>query len=97
MSIYKTGYKLNYKGEKKEGGKTVLVVDLIPVKIKEYSKMTVTLDKATYLFTSVSLYGTSGVNNYLKIRKLQSGMNLPDATFIFNKKEYPNVDIIDLR
>ena len=97
LSIYKTGYKLNYKGEKKEGGKTVLVVDLIPVKIKEYSKMTVTLDKATYLFTSVSLYGTSGVNNYLKIRNLQSGMNLPDATFIFNKKEYPNVDIIDLR
>lgn len=97
LSIYKTGFKLNYKGEKKEGAKTVLVVDLIPAKVKDYSKMTVTLDKSTYLFTSVSLYGTNGINNHLKIRKLQAGVNLPDTTFIFNKKEYPNVEIIDLR
>lgn len=97
LNIYKTGFKLSYKGEKKEGAKTVLVIDLIPAKVKDYNKMTVTLDKSTYLFTSVSLYGTNGINNYLKIRKLQAGVNLPDATFIFNKKEYPNVETIDLR
>lgn len=97
LSIYKTGFKLNYKGEKKEGTKTVLVVDLVPVKVKEYSKMTVTLDKSTYLFTSVSLFGTDGINNQLKIRKMQTGMNLASSTFSFSKKEYPNVDIIDLR
>ncbi|SHE37888.1 LolA family protein [Dysgonomonas macrotermitis] len=97
LNIYKSGFKLVYQGEKKEGAKTVIVVDMIPQKSQDYSKMTVTLDKATYLFTSVSLYGTNGINNHLKIRKMQQGVNLPDNTFVFSKKDYPDVEIIDLR
>lgn len=98
LSLYKTGFKLNYKGEKKENGKTVYVVEMIPLgKKAEFSKMVICIDKATYIFTSVNTVGKDGINNELKVTKLQTGVTLLDNTFVFNKKEYPQVEVIDLR
>ncbi len=98
LSLYKAGFKLNYKGEKKEKTKTVYIVEMIPLgKKTEFSKMIVTIDKATNIFTSVSTYGKDGVDNHLIINKIQTGVSLADNIFIFNKKEYPGVEVIDLR
>lgn len=98
LSLYKAGFKLNYKGEKKEKAKTVYIVEMIPLgKKTEFSKMIVTIDKATNIFTSVSTYGKDGVDNHLIINKIQTGVSLADNIFIFNKKEYPGVEVIDLR
>lgn len=98
LSLYKTGFKLNYKGEKKEKSKIVYVVEMIPVGNKsEFSKMIVTIDKVSNIFTSVKTVGKNGVDNHLIINKIQTGVDLADNVFIFNKKEYPEVDVIDLR
>lgn len=98
LSLYKAGFKLIYKGEKKEKTKTVYVIEMIPLgKKTEFSKMIVTIDKATNIFTSVSTYGKDGMDNHLIINKIQTGVNLSDAVFVFNKKEYPGVEVIDLR
>lgn len=98
LSLYKAGFKLSYKGEKKEKTKTVYVVEMIPLgKKTEFSRMIVTIDKVTNIFTSVSTYGKDGMDNHLIINKIQTGVNLSDAVFVFNKKEYPGVEVIDLR
>lgn len=98
LGLYKTGFKLNYKGEKKEKSKTVYVVEMIPLgKKTEFSKMVVNIDKSSNIFTSVSTFGKDGVNNHLIITKIQTGVNLLDNSFLFNKKEYPGVEVIDLR
>lgn len=98
LSLYKTGFKLNYKGEKKEKAKTVYVVEMIPLgKKTEFTKMVIHIDKATSIFTSVSTFGKDGVNNQLIITKLQTGVSLLDNLFVFNKKEYPQIEVIDLR
>ena len=98
LGLYKTGFKLNYKGEKKEKSKTVYVVEMIPLgKKTEFSKMVVNIDKSSNIFTSVSTFGKDGVNNHLIITKIQTGVNLLDNSFLFNKKEYPVVEVIDLR
>lgn len=98
LSLYKTGFKLNYKGEKKEKAKTVYVVEMIPLgKKTEFTKMVIHIDKATNIFTSVSTFGKDGVNNQLIITKLQTGVSLLDNLFVFNKKEYPQIEVIDLR
>ncbi len=98
LSLYKAGFKLNYKGEKKEKTKTVYVVEMIPTAKKtEFSKMVVTIDKVSNIFTSVSTYGKDRTNNQLIINKIQTGVNLADNVFVFNKKDYPKVEVIDLR
>lgn len=98
LGLYKTGFKLNYKGEKREKAKTVYVVEMIPLgKKTQFSKMVVSIDKSSNIFSSVSTFGKDGVNNHLIITKIQTGVSLSDNSFIFNKKEYPGVEVIDLR
>lgn len=98
LNIYKTGFKLEYKGETRENSKTVYVVEMIPESPKsEYSKMSINIDKTTNLFTSIKLFGKNNINNHLIIRNLQTKTNPSDNTFVFNKKDYPKVEVIDLR
>lgn len=98
LNIYKTGFKLDYKGETRENGKTVYVVEMIPESSNsEYSKMSINIDKTTNLFTSIKLFGKNKMNNHLIIRSLQTKTNPLDGTFVFNKKDYPGVEVIDLR
>lgn len=98
LNIYKKGYKLNYKGEATENGKKVYVVELTPEsKSVDFSKLIIKLNKTDYLFTSLILYGKDGMVNSLKIKQLQTKTSLPDYLFVFNKKDYPGIDIIDLR
>lgn len=98
LSLYKAGFNLAYKGEKKEKSKTVYVVEMTPQgKKTEFSKMIINIDKATNIFTSVSTIGKDGVNNQLIITKIQTGVTLADNVFVFNKKEYPGVEVVDLR
>ena len=83
LGLYKTGFKLNYKGEKREKAKTVYVVEMIPLgKKTEFSKMVVNIDKSSNIFTSVSTFGKDGVNNHLIITKIQTGVNLLDNSFL---------------
>lgn len=98
FSLYKNGFKLAYKGEKIVKGKSVYVVELTPEKKKaEIIKITVTIDKTSNLFTSITVVNKTGLENTLSINRMQTGVSLSDATFAFNKKNYPGVDVIDLR
>lgn len=98
LSIYKVGFKLNYKGEKKENGKSVYVVELVPEKKKsEINKMSISVDKLTYLFTSLTMYNKDGMNNELIVKKMQTGVNIDNSKFSFSKKEYPKAEVVDLR
>lgn len=97
FSIYKKGYNLSYKGEKRVGGKTIQKIELTPQKKKaDISKIVVEIDKATNTFSSISITDKSGLNNTLVIKKYKPE-SLVEAIFIFNKNEYPKAEIVDLR
>lgn len=97
FSIYKQGFTLTYKGEKHVMGTTVLEVELTPQnKSSNYTKIVVQIDKSTNLFHEITLIDKS-YENTLVIRKMQTKTNLPEKTFVFNKSEFPNAEIIDLR
>ena len=98
FSIYKKGYNLSYKGEKRIGGKTVLEIELIPQKKNaDITKILLQIDKASNVFSKITLTDKAGIQNILSIKSYQTGTNIPDATFSFNKKDYPSAEIVDLR
>lgn len=98
FSIYKQGFDLLYKGEKKVSGIALFEVELISQnKSSNFTKIIVQIDKTTNLFHQIILFDKSGYENKLSIRKMKTNINLLDKTFIFNKSEYPDVEIIDLR
>lgn len=98
FSLYKKGFKLTYKGEKKINAKSVYIVELTPESKKaEITKITICIDKTTNLFTSISVLNKTGLENTLTINKMQTNVSLIDSIFSFNKANYPGVDVIDLR
>lgn len=98
FSIYKKGFKLSYKGEKRVKGKGVHVVELTPENKKaEITKIVISIDKLSQLFSTITVTNKTGIENTLTINSMQTNISLNDSIFSFNKKEYPQVDIIDLR
>lgn len=98
FSIYKKGFKLTYKGEKRVSGKSVYLVELTPENKKaEITKIIISIDKVSNLFTAITITNRTGIENTLTINKMQTNVSLNDSTFAFNEKDYPHVDVIDLR
>jgi outer membrane lipoprotein-sorting protein len=89
-------YKLN--GEKKEGGKVLQEIELTPYdKNKSFFKVYVYVDKAASTIYSTKVLEKSGVNYTYTVSSLNGNTDVPEATFVFDKKKYPGVEVIDLR
>lgn len=98
FNIYKKGFNLSYKGEKRSAGKTVHEIELTPQKkIGEFTKIVVQIDKLNNIFHKVTLIDKNGLENTLTIKKYQTGNTFADDLFKFSKTEYPSAEIIDLR
>lgn len=98
FNIYKKGFKLVYKGEIRDGGKSRHVIELTPEKKNSgIQTMWVQVDKDTGMLSSIKIADSSGLENFLRITKFNSGVDLPDSAFSFNKADYPDVEIVDLR
>lgn len=98
FNIYKKGFNLSYKGEKKFAEKTLLEVELTPQKKGgDFTKIIVQIDKASNIFHKITLIDKSGLENLLTIKSYQTDKNLSESLFKFEKKDFPNAEIIDLR
>lgn len=98
LSLYKAGYNLAYKGQFTDQGKAVYRVEMTPQSKKnDVSKFVVNVNKQNSQLTSVNIINKDGSQTKLLIVKYQTGVKLADTTFSFNKKDYPKVEVIDLR
>ena len=89
-------YKLN--GETKKGSKTLQEIELTPVdKTKSFFKVLVDIDKNSKSIISTEIFQKTGDRYVYTITSLKINSNLPDGLFVFNAKNYPKVEVIDLR
>lgn len=98
FNIYKKGFNLSYKGEKRINGKSLYEVELIPQKKGgDFTKIAVLIDKANNIFSKITVTDKAGIENILTIKSYQAGSNLTDNVFQFNKKDFPRAEVVDLR
>lgn len=98
LNIYKQGFALKYMGEITEKGKKTYSIDLTPENKKaDFSKITINIDKSNWMISSIKIYDKDNLINNLIINKIQTNIKLSDDIFVFNPKEYPKAEIIDLR
>jgi outer membrane lipoprotein-sorting protein len=89
-------YKLNE--ERKVGAKTIQSVELTPIdKTRPFFKVVVDIDKAARNIVSTRVFEKSGNRFTYSVGTLKTGAAIPDATFVFDPKKYPGVEVIDLR
>ena len=66
-------------------------------KNKSFFKVYVYVDKAASTIYSTKVMEKSGVNYTYTVSSLNGNTDVPEATFVFDKKKYPGVEVIDLR
>jgi outer membrane lipoprotein carrier protein len=85
-------YKLN--GEVKG----VQEVELTPIdKSKLFHKVLVFINKATKSITSTKIFEKAGNRYTYTVSGMTTNTNIADAMFVFNQKNYPGMELVDLR
>lgn len=89
-------YKLN--GEKKQGGKTIQEIEMTPNdKTRPFHKVYLLIDKNAKTIYSTRVLEKAGNKYSYTVNTLNGNANIPDSKFVFNKKDYPGVEEVDLR
>jgi len=89
-------YKLNE--DVKIGGKPAQQIELTPIdKSKPYFKVLVFVDKKTQTITSTKVFEKAGNIYTYAVAKMNTTSPVSDALFLFDAKQYPGVEVVDLR
>lgn len=89
-------YKLN--GEKKQGTKTIQEIEMTPTdKNKPFHKVFVFVDKVAKTITGTKVLEKSGSRYNYVVNSLVPNTTIADNSFVFDAKNYPGVEVVDLR
>ena len=89
-------YKLN--GEIKSGGKTFQEIELTPIdKSKTFFKVLLNIDKASQTIINTKVFEKNGNKYTYSVSSMKPNSPIPDDVFVFNEKNYPKVEVVDLR
>jgi outer membrane lipoprotein-sorting protein len=98
FQLYKHGYNCKWLGEKNEGGKNVLKISMSPDNKNEtVQNIVASFDKSSYRPVFISITNKDKSGSRISITTYQTRQSFPDALFIFQQKNYPNTEVIDLR
>jgi chaperone LolA len=96
-NFYDKEYSYHYAGSKTFAGKSVNIIELLPVnKGKQFSKVELAVDKSNTIVGG-NVYEKNGNHYRYTINNFTPNANLSDAFFTFNSKEHPGVEVVDLR
>lgn len=97
-SAYKKGFKYAFLKEKKEGAKELEVVELTSTnKNSQVNKVEIEVNKADKSISSWKIFQKNGQEVTYKVDQFQPDVNVADSYFAFNSKQYPGVEVVDLR
>jgi outer membrane lipoprotein-sorting protein len=98
FTIYEKGYKYVYNGDAKVDGKLCQVIDLTPEdENKPFFKIRLSIDKAKKQIFSAMIFDKNGSRYNYTVHTLTPNVKVPESTFTFDKKNYPGVELVDLR
>lgn len=96
LSIYKKGYNYKYAGAKSRNGKQGYEVILTPEREQDIASITLFVSKA-YQPLYIKVEQSNNSVNEIIVTSYQTHQPLDDTAFRFDKKKYPDAEVIDLR
>lgn len=98
FTIYKKGYKYIYTGDVKQSGRVYHVIELSPTDTKQsFFKVRLTIDKITKNISKALIFDKNGSRYTYTINTFTPNANVPETMFSFDVKQYPGVELVDLR
>ena len=97
ISNWKNEFQIKFIREEFTNNISTQIIDLIPKKQTNYYKIRIFIDKNKKEIIKTQIFDKNNtIYNYF-ITKMVANTPIQDATFKFNKNNYPNVQINDMR
>ncbi|WP_373511238.1 outer membrane lipoprotein carrier protein LolA [Persicitalea sp.] len=98
FTAYKKNYKYKFLKESKEGGQTYETIELAPTtSYAKIAKVQIKVDKKDKSIKKWRILMSNGQLVTYTIDKFQPDVNVADSYFAFDAKQYPGVEVVDLR
>ena len=98
FTIYESGFKYKFVGDKFENAKALYEIDLFPKDLKkDYSRITLKIDKDKMQISSFKRSDKNGIRYTIELTKITPNVVLNDTKFTFDKKTHPKTQINDMR
>jgi len=97
LNDWEAAYTAKFIREEAFQKKQVNVVDLTPKKKSPFYKIRLYIDKTTSHIQQITMYEMDGATITYTITKFTPNAALSDAKFTFNKNDFSNVQVIDMR
>ena len=99
FTIYEKGFKSQFKGETTEKGAAIATIDLFPKhpEKEKYHTIELKIDKTKNQIVLLKVFMKDGTIMEYSIDTFTTDSDLPASTFTFNPKDYPGIDVEDLR
>ena len=94
-----TTYKQNFNVKAlKAKNSQQRVAELTPKKKgTQIDRVVLTVNASNWMPQSFQIYYSDRTHRTIALSRLVTGQNFSDATFVFDKKQYPKAEVIDLR
>jgi outer membrane lipoprotein-sorting protein len=98
FTIYEKGYKYQFINSITEKNIDYYIIDLYPIDLdEEYSRIRLQISAKEMFLNSAAIFGKEGSQYYISFDNYDTRTDFEDSYFIFNSKDYPEVEIIDMR
>ncbi len=98
FEIHEMELKHQYLGKKQMNGRQLHALDLFPKDLdQDYSRIRLYLTQDPVQVHSARVFAKDGSRYTIDIDNLTTDQPVADTTFVFDKKDHPDVEVIDMR
>jgi len=97
FTLHEKGFKYVLKGESRLDGKSVYLIDLVPLESSAYSKMELSVEKNGNLIHRLKVFDKNGNHYIYTINAVDFSPHVDGGFFVFDKNAHPGVEVVDLR
>ena len=98
FELYKKDFKYKYLEKTAKNNQNYHKIDLFPKNLeKDYSRIRLMVEAGNTQIHSAKIFGKDGSRYTIIIKNMEVNEEIPESTFVFNKDEHPDVEVIDMR
>jgi outer membrane lipoprotein-sorting protein len=98
LRLYKSGYTLKKPISATVNGKSAYVIEMVPTTThSDFKQLSVAVDKKTNTILQIKTTLKNNQTSIIDIKNYNDNHNFPDSVFVFDKADYHDVEVVDLR